>query len=131
VGMGKTYQALGVASMVWAQKPSARVVFVSPKANLQGNWERDFQNFYREKYLAPLGVGRSRVTGQCALNGCRPDNLREFALELRMPARHAFFLRVSSFTRPISVRESDSAAARRDKYRNVLTQLGLNQEGQQ
>lgn len=60
VGMGKTYQALGVAAVLWNLKPDARIVFVSPRANLQTKWIRDYTNFIRNNYRNP---GRDAGTG--------------------------------------------------------------------
>lgn len=103
VGMGKTYQALGVAAALWATKPEARIVFISPRQNLQTKWERDFDNFFRDNFRGGDGIGCSRVYGQPAVNKSHSENLREFAVELQMPGRHAFFLRMTSFARPIAV----------------------------
>ena len=126
VGMGKTYQALGVASLVWALKPDARVVFVSTRANLQEKWERDFKNFYRENYLQRAGVGRSRVEGQPSVTWCRPENLRDFAVELRLPGRLGFFLRMTSFRRPVAVFESrDAWDVSREKAHAMMNRVGL------
>ena len=125
VGMGKTYQALGVASVLWAQKPDARVVFISPKANLQTNFENAFQNFYRYNYLAQQGVGRSRGRGKPAVHGCRAENLREFAVDLRLPARQAFFLRMTSFRRPIAVSQDHGWKLSRERYCDTLARIGL------
>ena len=35
VGMGKTYQAMGLAALVWNEKPGARILFISPRQYLQ------------------------------------------------------------------------------------------------
>ena len=50
VGMGKTYQAIGLASILWNIKPDARIIFISPRKNLQTKWQRDFLNFIRDNY---------------------------------------------------------------------------------
>ncbi len=125
VGMGKTYEALGVASLVWAQKPDARVVCISPRPNLQTKWERDFKNFFRENYSRRLGVGRSRVSGQPAVNHRLPDNLRDFAVDLRLPGMQAFFLRMTSFRRPVAVFERDTWHESRTKFVEMMKKLGL------
>ena len=46
VGMGKTYQALGVAAMVWNECPDARILFLSPRQNLQVKWHSDYIPFF-------------------------------------------------------------------------------------
>jgi superfamily II DNA or RNA helicase len=50
VGMGKTYQALGLAALVWSQKPGARILFVSPRQNLQEKWIDDYKGFFTSNY---------------------------------------------------------------------------------
>lgn len=108
VGMGKTYQALGVAAALWNLKPDARVVFVSPRANLQTKWIRDYTNFIVNNYRKPQG-GTGDAMLRCVLRGeplVKPEfcgNLREFAASLAMPGRRVWFLRHTSFQRPLNV----------------------------
>ena len=61
--MGKTYQALGVAAVLWNLKPDARIVFVSPRANLQAKWKRDYTNFIRNNYRRHGGTGDGILKG--------------------------------------------------------------------
>lgn len=53
VGMGKTYQALGVAALLWKMKPNARVLVMAPNREICSHWKREFkmlvQNHYRER----------------------------------------------------------------------------------
>ena len=46
VGMGKTYQALGLVALLWNEKPDARVLFISPRQNLQVKWHGDYIRFF-------------------------------------------------------------------------------------
>ncbi|MFD2640953.1 DEAD/DEAH box helicase [Pseudomonas japonica] len=48
VGMGKTFQALGVAAWLWKNKPDARVLVMAPNRHLCGHWRREFEGFVRE-----------------------------------------------------------------------------------
>ena len=68
VGMGKTYQALGVAAVLWNLKPDARVVFICPRANLQSKWIRDYTNFISNNYRKPQGSTGDAIV-KCELRG--------------------------------------------------------------
>ena len=48
VGMGKTFQALGVAAWLWKNKPDAKVLVMAPNRHLCGHWRREFEGFIRE-----------------------------------------------------------------------------------
>jgi len=50
VGMGKTFQALGVASLLWKMKPDAKVLVMAPNRDICMHWRREFQTFVRDHY---------------------------------------------------------------------------------
>jgi hypothetical protein len=137
VGMGKTYQALGLAAVLWNLKPDARVVFISPRHALQQKWKRDYQNFFANNYLrqrvAQYGdlQGDDRVTS--AVLGTplhRPafyERLSEWAMALSRRERTAVFLRHSSFRRPVYVTsaEREDMATAWEKWRSRILGWGL------
>ena len=47
VGMGKTYVALGVMSLVRYLNPHARIVVIAPRENIQRKWVKVLKNFVR------------------------------------------------------------------------------------
>ena len=47
VGMGKTYQALGVMLTLWLQKPDAKVLLYAPNENVAIKWVNEYNNFIR------------------------------------------------------------------------------------
>ena len=111
VGMGKTYQALGLTSIVWNLKPAARILFISPRQNLQEKWIDDYKNFFASNYLRSSETGDDRVTSVLFKEPIHPprafENLRSWVPTLGMPERVAPFLRHSSFTRPVYLRGAD------------------------
>lgn len=111
VGMGKTYQALALAALVWNQKPEARILFVSPRQNLQEKWVDDYMRFFRSNYLRSYQIGDDRVTsvlfGDPIHRPASFDNLRSWAPIVGMPERIALFLRHTSFMRPVFVNARD------------------------
>ena len=50
VGMGKTFQALGVASLLWKMKPDARVLVMAPNRDICKHWKREYAAFVRHHY---------------------------------------------------------------------------------
>lgn len=45
VGMGKTYQSIGVIAMLLKEKPNAKVLIIAPNRRVQNNWVTEIQNF--------------------------------------------------------------------------------------
>ena len=111
VGMGKTYQALGLAALVWNEKPDARILFISPRQNLQVKWLDDYKRFFASNYRRNQRLGDDRATS--VLFGWpvhRPvlfHNLRSWTPTIGMPERIAPFVRHTSFMRPIYLTYKD------------------------
>ena len=111
VGMGKTYQALALAALAWNQRPQARILFVSPRQNLQEKWVDDYGRFFASNYRRQHETGDDRVTsvlfGEPVHRPVPFDNLRSWTPTIGMPERIAPFLRHPSFMRPVFVRPAD------------------------
>ena len=105
VGMGKTYQAMGLAALVWNEKPDARILFISPRQNLQVKWYDDYLRFFASNYRRRQGLGDDRAAsilfGQPVHRPVLFQNLRSWAPTIGMSERIAPFLRHTSFTRPV------------------------------
>jgi hypothetical protein len=52
VGMGKTYQALGVIALLWKMKPDARVLIMAPNQVICSNWMNEYSVFIERHYRA-------------------------------------------------------------------------------
>lgn len=61
VGMGKTYQALGVMMTLWRQKPNAKVLLYAPNAHVAEKWAKEYDNFIRQHYKYDDGEIRSAI----------------------------------------------------------------------
>jgi hypothetical protein len=111
VGMGKTYQAMALAAVVWNEKPNARVLFISPRHNLQVKWFDDYQRFFASNYRRNQGLGDDRVAsvlfGEPVQRPVLFDNLRSWTPTIGMPERIASFIRHTSFTRPVYLTAND------------------------
>lgn len=51
VGMGKTYQAIGVIAMLLAEKKNANILIVAPNEAVQRNWRNEIDNFLKNNLL--------------------------------------------------------------------------------
>lgn len=60
VGMGKTFQALGVAALLWKMKPDAKVLVMAPNRDICAHWRREYGAFVRFHY---------RQADHCVKNG--------------------------------------------------------------
>ena len=45
VGMGKTFQAIGVILNLWKIKPNAKVLVIAPNREICNHWKREFKSF--------------------------------------------------------------------------------------
>ena len=108
VGMGKTYQALGLAALTWNRKPGARILFLAPRQNLQEKWVDDYKSFFASNYRRQQAMGDDRVAsvlfGEPIHRPVSFDNLRSWTPTIGMPERIAPFLRHTSFMRPVFLR---------------------------
>lgn len=55
VGMGKTFEALGVAALLWRKKPDAKVLVIAPNRDICAHWRREFREFVKSHYLSADG----------------------------------------------------------------------------
>ncbi len=107
LGMGKTYQALGLAAILWNENPGARILFICPRENLQVKWRSDYLRFFSSNYRRAQGLGDDRATSILFKQPIhRPEtfrNLRAWCATIGLPQQIAPFIRHTSFTRPVYV----------------------------
>lgn len=131
VGMGKTYQALALAALLWNDKPSARILFISPRENLQQKWYDDYNRFFADNYRRKQGLGDDKINSVLLGKPLhRPEkfpNLRTWARTLGMPEQIAPIVRVTSFRRPWHVDKNDLKDLHRlqEKFKSRLPTWGL------
>ncbi len=125
VGMGKTYVALGVVALFRHFNPQFRVAIISPRENIQRKWMKEIKNFvrYNIRYddLRMRGIGGRPLRQLVACN-----NLLEFVRESTLDQNRDFFLRLTSFSLPLSGRESadpESVRKLRDGLRRYIPWL--------
>lgn len=122
VGMGKTYVALGVLALLRHYRPSARVLVIAPRENIQRKWLGEWRNVVgaavRYPDLRVKAHGGRPVVG---LQEC--DNLVELAEEAARDPDRDFFMRLPSFS--VALRGDDGARALRDRLQTIVPWLSL------
>ncbi|GEM_PF-2226886 len=132
VGMGKTFQALGLASIVWFLKPAARIVVVCPRKNLQTKWIRDMGNFvtnnYGKHWLEGDDIVKSSLFGSSVITPIHCENLWEFADSLFAPGRVLPVLRHTSFRRVAFLSKQRSVRDNWDRFYDRMMRSGLHSD---
>jgi hypothetical protein len=121
VGMGKTYVALGALALFRHFHPGFRVLFLSPRANIQAKWQKELTNFAMHN----VKVGDLRVRsfeGRPARPLVSCDSLLELVRDVSLDPDRDFFVRMSSFSLS-SGSTSDSWQQLRDELRELLPWL--------
>ncbi len=98
VGMGKTYQALGLASLIWHLKPDARILFIAPRENIQNKWLMEYQNFIVHNCIRPDNRIKEPLLGNPIHRPQTCHSIYEFIKNSFLFESKAFFLRQTSFS---------------------------------
>ena len=97
VGMGKTYVALGVMSLVRYLNPQARIVVIAPRENIQRKWIKELKNFVRVNWKI-VGNRVKSLQGDPVWEPVYCNNVIDFTQERLLNADRDFFLRMTSFS---------------------------------
>ena len=63
VGMGKTYQAIGVIAMLLKEKPDAKILIIAPNSNVQNNWMSEIKNFQKNNLTTEITLNVKNFIG--------------------------------------------------------------------
>ena len=113
VGMGKTYVALGVMSLLRYLDPHARIVVIAPRENIQRKWVKELHNFVRQNWRL-VGNRVKSIHGSPVWPPVVCGSLAEFAHEAQVNQDRDFFLRMPSFSIRLSQPED------RERTRSAL-----------
>lgn len=111
VGMGKTYVALGVVALLRHFAPQTRVLFLSPRKNLQRKWQEELVKFVSHNVrTSDLRVRLPDGSPARSLVSC--ENLLELVQETSLDPDRDFFVRLSSFSLAMGRTAEDLAQMR-------------------
>lgn len=110
VGMGKTYIALGVMSLLRYFNPHARIIVIAPRENIQRKWVKELRNFVGRNWRV-VGNRVKSLDGEPVWKPAVCGSLVELAHEALLNQDRDFFLRMTSF----SIRRSNPEDRRRTR----------------
>src|SRR5512137_2842078 len=93
VGMGKTMIALGVMGLLRLQQPTARVIIIVPRENLQQKWEKELRVFVGQHWKPYAGV--KSLQGMPSREPVRCSSLLHFVHESLLNPDRDFLLRMT------------------------------------
>lgn len=126
VGMGKTYQAMGVMLLLWQAKPDARILVMAPNSTLCNNWKMEFDTFTRQHYRVTNNTftspeGEVKYAPQIHL---RLENLAEAVAQKK---HHFYLTTIHSLSGLVPQDEKDdalsAASAYAENYRQQIKQV--------
>ena len=117
VGMGKTYVALGVMGLLRHMRPTARIVVLAPRENIQRKWVKELRNFIRSNWKV-MGNRVKTIQGTPAWEPVFCQRLTEFGHEVALNPNRDFFLRMTSFS--LAVKEPKARRRLRRDLRETL-----------
>ncbi len=113
VGMGKTYVALGALALFRHFQPDFRVLVIAPRENIQKKWLKELRNFVAQNVRFP-DLRVKAIDDQPARPLVACGNLLELLREATLNPNRDFFLRLTSFSLPLTGKDAvDPAAAKR------------------
>ena len=80
VGMGKTFQAIGVFCLLWKTKPNARVLVIAPNESICSNWLTEYETFVREHYKVVDNLVKNTSSGGVVHKAHYCKNLNDFKI---------------------------------------------------
>lgn len=114
VGMGKTYVALGVAGLFRHFNPGWRVLYITPRENIQRKWRKEILNFTAKNWRVTDNRVRS-YQGAPAYGLALCDNLLDLARQVMVNPNRDFVLRMTSFSLPLSKSNQDQWRRKREE----------------
>ena len=98
VGMGKTYQALGVAALAWKQNPEARILIIAPNNSVALNWCYEYDAFIKKNYRRSDNIVRTTLERTPVYTPYFCSSLKEIADVANQDWCHLFVAKTSSFS---------------------------------
>ena len=124
VGMGKTYIALAVMSLLRYFNPQARVIIIAPRQNIQEKWRKEMINFLRNNWRIQ-GNRVKALDGSPVWEPLLCNNLRDFAHECLVNQDRDFLLRMPSFS--LAANDPESRSSVKQSLVSILPWLEKNQ----
>lgn len=108
VGMGKTFQALGVAALLWKMKPDAKVLVMAPNRDICAHWRREYHAFVQFHYRPVDHCVKNGVDGGPAQSIQTCSRLDDLATAVERGAGHLYLTTIYALSGLVPAEEKGS-----------------------
>ena len=98
VGMGKTFQALGVAALLWKMKPNAKVLVMAPNKDICVHWRREYHAFVQFHYRSADHCVKNGVDGGPVQSIQMCSRLEDLATAVEGGAGHLYLTTIHALS---------------------------------
>ncbi|MFN4289695.1 MAG: DEAD/DEAH box helicase [Permianibacter sp.] len=121
VGMGKTFQALGVAALLWKMKPDAKVLVMAPNRDICAHWRREYHAFVQFHYRPVDHSVKNGVDGGPVQSIQTCSHLDDLATAVEEGAGHLYLTTIHALSGlvPANEKGSDNATTARKYARKI------------
>jgi hypothetical protein len=125
VGMGKTFQALGVASLLWKMKPDAKILVMAPNRDICAHWRREHHAFVQFHYRPVDYCVKNGVDGDPVQSIKTCSRLEDLATAVEEDAGHLYLVTIHALSGlvPVDEKGPDNAAMARKYARKIHTRI--------
>lgn len=125
VGMGKTFQALGVAALLWKMKPDAKVLVMAPNRDICAHWRREYHAFVQFHYLPVDHCVKNGVDGGPVQSIQTCSRLDDLATAVEEGAGHLYLTTIHALSGlvPVAEKGSNNAATARKYARKIHNRI--------
>ena len=122
VGMGKTFVALGAISLFRHFNPGWRVLYITPRQNIQEKWFKEIHNFTRNNWKVVDNRVRS-FQSTPAYRIARCDSLFDLVRQVNSNPNRDFLMRMTSFSLPLPTLSDDNVDRWVQKRKEIIEQI--------
>lgn len=121
VGMGKTFQALGVAALLWKMKPDAKVLVMAPNRDICAHWRREYHAFVQFHYRPVDHCVKNGVDGGPVQSIQTCSRLEDLATAVEEGAGHLYLTTIHALSGLVPAEEKggDKATTARKYARKI------------
>ncbi len=123
VGMGKTFQALAVCSLLWRQKPNARILIISPNGTIASHWKNEYETFIKNHYIQNDHTVKNSVTDGPIHTPAFAGNLYEVVDLFSKQSATLVLAKISSFSTLLTGENRMEGGNKAEKARELAQEL--------
>ena len=98
VGMGKTFQAIAVACLLWKMKPDARILVMAPNRDICAHWRGEYHTFVHGHYKKTDHLVRNAADGGPIHESRLCNRLPELVEDLKKGGCSFYFTTIHSLS---------------------------------